>query len=818
MSIADFCISNGLDPWNHRSLENWIGLGLGSPLELAGLGSRRHPPSSKQRLCEGINKYKIDDIAKIEGWEKLEQNTEDHYSNALDEKISYRKDHHELNFYLDTCHVESLEIYHYGSSNRKAKQTLINNPFLMKHVPTIFADPTNKDFDIIGQKNLIGVVKKWKKSYGFVNTYYRRHGGGLTWGYVKDEFFLHKAEFSSDLNNILSSRGRLYDTKVIFDTEPTKDKLDRAVNVRLWDGMDTTTTPVDNNDDDNNNIVTPSPRKKRRTSSQFPWFQDELLIDREEKAEEELQEAHLYEHLNKLDEEELELEGLVNLYYSYAEEIEDKLLIDRETAEEELQEEHVYGHLNKLEEEELELEGLVNLYYSYAEEIEDKLLIDRETAEEELQEEHVYGHLNKLEEEEVELEGLVDLYYSYAEEIEDELLIDREKEEKAEEQLQEEHVYGHLNKLEEEELELEGLVDLFHSFEEKQFPWFEDELLIDREKAEEELQEEHLYELEVEKREEEVELEGLVDLFHSFEDKQFPWLEDELLIDRETAEEELQEEYLYELDELEVEEELELEGLVDLFHSSKEITSQFPWFEDELSIDRNRAEEELQEEHFYEHLYELEEVELEGLVDLYYSSDENFVVMTDEDVKILLEGREDVENRLRQEEEDDQLYREICRKFFEEYVVVDNILDYQEKEMELAVEMYYDNINSNQRTHLQAVYNNDSSNSVTIGTESNNFGKCIFCQDANKTHMFSPCGHLCLCEPCTKEWQMKYHQRIEQAEHDDSNNVNDNINDNVNDNVRPCCICPICKQDVQQAIRVIVPPPRSSNELYFAML
>jgi hypothetical protein len=105
----------------------------------------------------------------IEGWEKLEQTTEDRYSNALDEKISYRKDHYELNYYLDTCHVESLEIYHCGSSNRAAKQTLINKPILMKHVPTIFADPTNKDFDI-GQNNLIVVVKKWKKSYGFVNT------------------------------------------------------------------------------------------------------------------------------------------------------------------------------------------------------------------------------------------------------------------------------------------------------------------------------------------------------------------------------------------------------------------------------------------------------------------------------------------------------------------------------------------------------------------------------------------------------------------------------------------------------------------------
>jgi hypothetical protein len=78
--------------------------------------------------------------------------------------------------------------------------------------------------------------------------------------------------------------------------------------------------------------------------------------------------------------------------------------------------------------------------------------------------------------------------------------------------------------------------------------------------------------------------------------------------------------------------------------------------------------------------------------------------------------------------------------------------------------------------------------------------------------MFSPCGHLCSCEQCTKELQIKYHQKIQQAEHDDSNNGN------VNDNVRPFCLCPICKQDVQQAIRVIVPPPRTSNELYLAML
>ena len=189
MSIADFYISNGLDPWNHRSLENWIDVNLASPLELAGLGRRRHP-SSEQRLCEGINKYKIDDIARIEGWEKLEQNTEDRYSNALDEKISYRKDHHELNYYLDTCHVESREIYHYGVFH-----TLINKPILMKHVPTIFADPTNKDFDTIGQKNLIGVVKKWKKSYGFVNTYHRGHGGGLIWGYVKNDFFCKRRNF-----------------------------------------------------------------------------------------------------------------------------------------------------------------------------------------------------------------------------------------------------------------------------------------------------------------------------------------------------------------------------------------------------------------------------------------------------------------------------------------------------------------------------------------------------------------------------------------------------------------------------------------------
>jgi hypothetical protein len=108
----------------------------------------------------------------------------------------------------------------------------------------------------------------------------------------------------------------LYDTKVIFDRDPTKDKLDRAVNVRLWDGMDTP-PPVDNGDN-NNNTITPSPRKKRRTTSPFPWFEDELLIDCE-KTLEELQEEHLYEHYlyeHLYELEEVELEGLVDLHYS----------------------------------------------------------------------------------------------------------------------------------------------------------------------------------------------------------------------------------------------------------------------------------------------------------------------------------------------------------------------------------------------------------------------------------------------------------------------------------------------------------------------
>jgi hypothetical protein len=59
-----------------------------------------------------------------------------------------------------------------------------------------------------------------------------------------------------------------------------------------------------------------------------------------------------------------------------------------------------------------------------------------------------------------------------------------------------------------------------------------------------------------------------------------------------------------------------------------------------------------------------------------------------------LEEREDVEKRLRQDEDDDQF----CRKLYEEYKVVDSILDYQEKEIQPAVDMYYDNIDSDQRT------------------------------------------------------------------------------------------------------------------------
>jgi len=257
MSIADFYVSTGLDPMNHRSLENWIGENL-----------EPWTKNNRQRLRDGTNRFKIDNIAEIGGWTKLER--DETHCNGLDEKVSFRKGRYELHFFLDTCYVESWKIDDDNDddgdddnddddgSNRTSRQLLIDGKgILMKHVPAVFDDPTSEEFDV-GRTNLVGTVRSWKGSFGFVNTY---HGEGKTWGYVKEEYFVHQTALPSELKRSLSTRGALDGTRVVFDTEPTEgDKLDRAVNVRLWDGTGSTSGSGTDDDD----IVTPLPDKKRR--------------------------------------------------------------------------------------------------------------------------------------------------------------------------------------------------------------------------------------------------------------------------------------------------------------------------------------------------------------------------------------------------------------------------------------------------------------------------------------------------------------------------------------------------------------------------
>lgn len=58
MSIAEFYISNGIDPWNHRALERWIGSNIGF--------------STRRSHDLELSEFQIDDIAEKEGWEKLQ--------------------------------------------------------------------------------------------------------------------------------------------------------------------------------------------------------------------------------------------------------------------------------------------------------------------------------------------------------------------------------------------------------------------------------------------------------------------------------------------------------------------------------------------------------------------------------------------------------------------------------------------------------------------------------------------------------------------------------------------------------------------------
>ena len=152
---------------------------------------------------------------------------------------------------------------------------LVNKHILMKHVPYVFEDPTNKYFDH-EQKNVIGRITKWKTNYGFVRTFHQTNyglGGGMTYGYKKNDYYLSKTELSTELKEKLSSRGGclgLHDTCVVFDTKPaaTENKSDLAVNVRLWDdGVEETQNGKEQNSGKHAIAITTSPRKKAKRAS-----------------------------------------------------------------------------------------------------------------------------------------------------------------------------------------------------------------------------------------------------------------------------------------------------------------------------------------------------------------------------------------------------------------------------------------------------------------------------------------------------------------------------------------------------------------------
>ena len=59
MSIAEFYISNEIDPWDQRSFDNWVLDNL-------------EPESQPLNLCYWRNKLKINDVAEKERWTQME--------------------------------------------------------------------------------------------------------------------------------------------------------------------------------------------------------------------------------------------------------------------------------------------------------------------------------------------------------------------------------------------------------------------------------------------------------------------------------------------------------------------------------------------------------------------------------------------------------------------------------------------------------------------------------------------------------------------------------------------------------------------------
>lgn len=212
MSIADFYISNGLDPYNSQDCMDFFE--WNRPVLFP---SDR--PKRRRYSTQALHEDELDRLS--EGWKKLVPD-EQHLANtvqALDPTVRYQKDAFRLVFFCVTGYVESYE----------GETKLFDKKILMKHVPAVFCDPTTESFDQgAPRSNVVGTVCKWTpRGFGFI----KASDTGI-------QYFCHKSKLQNDISvyKLLLQPN----VEVMFDTKPAANdhddsKLDEAVNVRFYD-------------------------------------------------------------------------------------------------------------------------------------------------------------------------------------------------------------------------------------------------------------------------------------------------------------------------------------------------------------------------------------------------------------------------------------------------------------------------------------------------------------------------------------------------------------------------------------------------------
>ena len=78
------------------------------------------------------------------------------------------------------------------------------------------------------------------------------------------------------------------------------------------------------------------------------------------------------------------------------------------------------------------------------------------------------------------------------------------------------------------------------------------------------------------------------------------------------------------------------------------------------------------------------------------------------------------------------------------------------------------------------------------------FGKCVICRDSPRTHVFTPCGHICACEKCSQELTITKDLLNDPSfSHEESMTMKQLL-------LREP-FCPVCKEEIQLSMRVLVP-------------